>query len=178
MPFQSSKKSNHSQSYRVLIFSGEIITNKTYNHGECAARFHIPTKRTCKCASYLSDGVKLSNSTTFLQYYFSLFFQLSTLFIKNQRPISKMCHDDPLSFAFIYHPTKNRGSSTPFVASYCGQLLLGSNSPSFDYSIDRGLLTSATVWGVLQRVMPKSKCRPLSIILLALAEYIKTPQRL
>ena len=37
--FRSSKKSHHSQSYRVLIFSGEIITNKTWNHGKCAARF-------------------------------------------------------------------------------------------------------------------------------------------
>ena len=77
MPFRSSKKSHHSQSYRVLIFSGEIITNKTQNHGKCAAQFHISTKRTCKCASYLGDGVKLSNSTTFFTAQFFIIFRTS-----------------------------------------------------------------------------------------------------
>ena len=71
-----------------------------------------------------------------LQNAFSPFFQLPTLFTENKKPRLKILNDIPLSFAFIYLPTKNRDSSTPFVASVWAELFLGAISTSSDYSID------------------------------------------
>ena len=72
MPYRSSKKSHHSQSNRVLIFSGEIITNKTYN---C----------TCKCACNRSDGVNQSNSTTFFTVPFFVIFPTSYIIYEKSK---------------------------------------------------------------------------------------------
>ena len=48
----------------------------------------------------------------------------------------KILNDIGLSFAFIYHPTKNCDSSTPFVAGVWAELFLGAISTSFDYNSD------------------------------------------
>ena len=59
-------------------------------------------------------------------YHFSNF---SHNLKKKLRPKSKIRNDYLPSLAFIYHPVKNRGSSTPFVASSWAQLFLVSQLP-------------------------------------------------
>ena len=91
MPYRLSRKSNHSQSYRVLFLSGEIITKKRKTMVNARRDCNVRRNCTCKCAGNRSDGLKSAISTSCFTGLFCVNFPTSyVIYEKSKASIEDM----------------------------------------------------------------------------------------